>query len=34
MQGFLDLTPPQKSFLLGLFVGIAIHEPVTLVVGL
>jgi len=30
----LDLTSEQKHFVLGLFLGLAIHEPVTLVVGL
>jgi len=30
----MSLTAEQKHFVLGLFLGIAIHEPVTLVVGL
>jgi len=29
-----DLSVEQKHFVLGLFLGLAIHEPVTLVVGL
>jgi len=30
----LDLSSQQKHFVLGLFLGLAIHEPVTVVVGL
>jgi len=30
----LDLTSEQKHLLLGLFLGLAAHEPVTLVVGI
>ena len=34
MQGLLDLPSPLKFFLLGLLLGIVIHEPVTVVIGL
>jgi len=30
----LELTPELKHFVLGLFLGLATHDPVTLVVGL
>ena len=30
----LEFSVEQKHFFLGLFLGLAIHEPVTLVVGL
>ncbi len=30
----MSLTSEQKHFVLGLFLGLACHEPVTLVVGL
>lgn len=30
----LEFSVEQKHFLLGLFLGLAIHEPVTFVVGL
>ena len=30
----MNLSPEQKHFILGLFLGLATHDPVTLVVGL